>query len=84
MCYLQIGNVQVQSCRSEGEDRGLAATQMEVDLPGELPQDQVALCLGDVLGVGHGDVMDGIQVVSCKGGEGWLHNLYDQHRASLF
>lgn len=37
---------------------------MEVDLAGEMPQNEVALCLRDVLGVRHCDVMDGIQVVS--------------------
>lgn len=35
-----------------------------MDLAGEKPQDEVAFSLGDVLGVRHCDVMDGIQVVS--------------------
>lgn len=37
---------------------------VEVDLTREKPEDEVALCLRDVLGVCYCNIMDGIQVVS--------------------
>lgn len=47
-----------------GQWRHRVTVDMEVDLTREKPQDEVAFSLGDVFGVCHCNIMDGIQVVT--------------------
>lgn len=51
--------------RGRGRQQGHRVTaDMEVDLTGEKPQDEVALGLRDVLWICYCNIMDGIQIIS--------------------
>lgn len=51
--------------RGRGRQQGHRVTaDMEVDLTGEKPQDEVAFGLRDVFGICYCNIMDGIQVIS--------------------